>query len=95
MQRFGYIDCRDHDGPEVDYVLDYNRQYLPIEVKYTHKPTADDARHLKTFIHEYDCQLPALIVCRVERPIEIVGQVLAINWHDLPEMVARFFDGDV
>src|SRR3990167_177964 len=28
---------KDHNGPEVDYVIEYNRQYLPIEVKYTSK----------------------------------------------------------
>ena len=28
---------RDHSGPEVDYIIEYNRQYLAIEVKWTSK----------------------------------------------------------
>ena len=37
---------RDHTGPEVDYIIEFNRQYLPVEVKWTSKPTRSDGKHL-------------------------------------------------
>ncbi len=80
---------RDHNGPEVDYVIDYNRHYLPIEVKYTKTPSKEDARHLIQFSEEYPCKLPALIICRVERPIEIADNIIAINWRSTPEMIKK------
>ena len=80
---------KDHNGPEVDYVIEYNRQYLPIEVKYTSKPLSKDADHLHTFQQEYDCLSPALIVCRIERPMEIANNIIAIPWSTLPMMIKK------
>lgn len=41
---------KDHNGPEVDYVIEYNCQYLLIEVKHLKKPSKQDARHLSVFL---------------------------------------------
>lgn len=81
---------RDHGGPEVDYVLEYNRKYLPIEVKWTDKPSLKDARHLTTFIEEYECVSEAYIVCQTPRAMEITPEVTAINWKEMPNIIQRF-----
>lgn len=44
----------DHDGPELDFVADLGDSYIPIEIKLTDSPSARDARHVNTFIKEYD-----------------------------------------
>lgn len=81
---------RDHKGPEVDYVIEYNRQYLPIEVKWTSKPTRSDAKHLLSFIKEYDCVLPAYIVCQTPRVMEVDNDVIAINWKEVFGVIKDF-----
>lgn len=80
---------RDHQGPEVDYVIEYNRQFLPIEVKWTDKPGKEDVKHLITFMSEYECVRPAYVVCRTPRPFAITDDILAINWQDLPKVVMK------
>lgn len=82
----------DHNGPEVDYVIEYNRQYIPIEVKWTSAPTKTDARHLTKFIDEYDCVTPAYIICQTPRPMEITEQVLAIHWSMLPDIIGSLLE---
>ncbi len=80
----------DHNGPEVDYVIEYNRQYLPIEVKYTTAPSKGDARHLLKFMNEYDCVKPAYVVCRTARPMALYDDVLAVGWGKLIELIRDF-----
>lgn len=73
---------RDPDGPEVDWVLDQNETFLPIEVKWSTKPTARDARHLEVFLDEYKGKR-GYIVCRTPRPFRISDRVTAIPWQAL------------
>ena len=81
---------RDHAGPEVDYVIEYNRQYLPIEVKWTSNPTRSDGKHLLSFMKEYECALPAYIVCQTSRPMEIAPNIIAISWKEISVIVRDF-----
>lgn len=81
---------KDHAGPEIDYVLAYHHQYLPIEIKWTNKPGNMDANHMIRFMHEYDCVQPGLIVCRVNQVMEIQKNILAIPWKDLPKFIRIF-----
>ncbi len=77
---------QDHAGPEVDYVLEYNKQYLPIEVKWTKTPTMADAKHLLKFMQEYPCIKPAYIICRCAKPLllqMIFWHCLGKNWQML------------
>ena len=46
---------RDHAGPEVDFVIEHNKTYLPIEVKWTERPSSNDSKHIKKFMAEYPC----------------------------------------
>ena len=59
---------RDHNGPEVDYIVDIAHQYIPIEVKWTENPQRSDCRHLLKFIAEYPCYPQAYLVCRCPQP---------------------------
>ena len=73
----------DHAGPEVDYVIEYNRQFIPIEVKWTENPSTKDARHLVRFMDEYDCVKPAYVICRTPRPMQLNDNTLAIGWDQM------------
>lgn len=82
-----------HAGPEVDYVIEYNRQFIPIEVKWTSTPTKGDAKHLLKFIQEYECITPAYVVCRTPRPMALSDNILAINWESMPEIIRKQLEG--
>lgn len=75
---------RDHGGPEVDYVLETERGYLPIEVKWTETPSYVDCRHLEKFLDEYSCLPYAYLVCRAPRKLLLKPRVMALPWHELP-----------
>ena len=77
----------DHAGPEVDYVIEFNRQFIPIEVKWTTTPSKKDARHLFKFMNEYDCIMPAYVVCRTPRPMQLAENVLGVGWEMLPALI--------
>lgn len=81
---------RDHAGPEIDYIIEYNRQYLPIEVKWTSNPSRHDGNHLLSFMKEYECALPAYIVCRTPRPMEITPDIIAISWKEISAVIRDF-----
>lgn len=87
---------RDHNGPEIDYVLEGNQKYLPIEVKWTETPTINDAKHIIKFMRENNCTKEGYIFCRCEKPLLLASNVLAMPWlsigqvinnHVLPEMI--------
>jgi predicted AAA+ superfamily ATPase len=78
---------RDHSGPEIDYVIEINHQYLPLETKWTKTPTPEDAKHLLKFMDEYDSLKPGYIVCRTSKPLMLHKDVIAISWEDLPDTI--------
>lgn len=80
---------RDADGPEVDWILESQGQYIPIEVKYTDSPSHRDAKHLVTFMNEYKNATDAYIVCRIQRPRKISDRVTALPWQKIDEIVGR------
>ncbi len=79
---------RDHDGPEIDYVLEIAKKYLPIEVKWTETPTLQDAKHLIKFMQEYDCIKPVYIICRCKNPLLLHDDIIALPWQKLSEQLA-------
>lgn len=78
---------RDPDGPEVDWVLEHEGRYLPIEVKLTDRPSERDARHLLVFMEEYKTKR-GLVVCTAPRPIRLGRNVTAIPWQDLVPVIS-------
>ncbi len=82
----------DHSGPEVDYVIEFNHKYIPIEVKYTALPNIKDATHLIKFLQEYDCYEPAYVVCQTPQPMQLAENIIAINWEMLPAIITKAKD---
>lgn len=80
---------RDHSGPEVDYLIVINRQYIPIEVKWSDNPNSDDCKHLEKFMAEYHCITPAYIICRIENPRLIKDNILAIGWQEFDKIIVK------
>lgn len=74
---------RDPDGPEVDWVIDEEGRYTPIEVKWTESPVAGDARHLRYFLSEYPTSKQGYVICRTPRRIRLGSNILAIPWQEL------------
>lgn len=83
---------RDPDGPEVDWILEHEGAYLPIEVKLTNRPTERDARHVTVFLKEYKMK-QGFVVCTAPRPVRLSAHVTAMPWHELPEVVSAMARG--
>jgi uncharacterized protein len=78
---------RDPDGPEVDWVIEKEGAYIPIEVKYTEVPKEKDIRHLKIFLTEYKNTKMGYVVCRAQRRLKLAENILAIPWQELLEIL--------
>jgi predicted AAA+ superfamily ATPase len=74
---------RDPDGPEVDWVVESEGRYVPIEVKWTDSPQRGDARHLVRFLDEYPSASRGIVVCRAPRRMQLDKKVLAVPWQSL------------
>lgn len=77
---------KDPDGPEVDWVLEREGRFTPLEVKWTEAPAGRDIRHLQVFLSEYECD-EGFVVCRVPRPQQMTDRIRAIPWQILPAVV--------
>ncbi len=80
---------RDQSGAEVDFVIEKENQYIPVEVKWTKNPTAQDARHVHTFIEEYSNCSKGYVVCRVNRAQKLSSSVIALPWKELPSILEK------
>lgn len=79
---------RDLEGREVDWILSYENKILPIEVKWTDKPTIQDARHLKTFLNDYNVK-NGYIICRCNKPRKLDDQITAIPWQEIDALLTK------
>ncbi len=77
---------RDPDGPEVDWVVDADGVYTPIEVKWTENPASADIRHLEVFLSEYKTAGTGYLVCRVPRKAKLSDRIFAIPWQSIDEI---------
>ncbi len=72
---------RTKDGAEVDFIIERGGTLTPIEVKWSEKPSLQDARHLLTFMAEHPNQAKqAYLVCRCPRPMQLHEKVTALPW---------------
>lgn len=74
---------RDHAGPEIDYVLEYDNEYIPIEVKWTRNPVEKDYQHLKIFLKEYEKAKRGFLVCQTPKWMKLTENITAIPWQDI------------
>jgi len=77
---------RDHAGPQVDYVIEYNGNYCPIEVKLNDQPTEKDCRHLSLFLNEYPNTTKGYVICQTPKPFLIRKNIMAISWKDIDKI---------
>ena len=75
---------RDQSGPEVDWIIDWKSQYIPVEVKYTENPRIEHARHVQTFIDEYSNCHHGYVICRAPRAQKLAPSITALPWKELP-----------
>lgn len=78
---------RDPDGPEVDWVIDEEGVYTPVEVKWTDKPSSGDCRHLQVFLSEYPSAKVGYLVCQVPRKLKLGDNIFALPWQSLDELL--------
>ena len=78
---------RDPDGPEVDWVMERDGEYIPFEVKMTDTPDVRDAKHLKIFLDEYPAAQKGYIVCTTPRPVKIAPSITAIPWETVDSLL--------
>lgn len=74
---------RDHEGPEVDWVIDREKEYIPVEVKWTKNPQEKDIRHLRLFLAEYKEARHGYVACRTPRPFKLAKNITCIPWQEL------------
>lgn len=77
---------KDANGPEVDWVVETPDAYIPIEVKWDDAPSLQDARHLQTFIDEYEKAACGYIVCQTPRRMKLSDQIMAIPWQEMHDI---------
>jgi uncharacterized protein len=78
---------RDTAGPEIDFVLDAQHHYIPIEVKWSTNPSTSDTKHLKKFMQEYADVKLAYIICRTPRRYKIADKIIALPWQEIGQML--------
>lgn len=74
---------RDAAGPEIDYILDVSRHYIPIEVKWSDHPSMTDAKHLHKFIQEHEEAHCGYIICQTPQTYKISKEITAIPWQNI------------
>ncbi|MDO8527595.1 MAG: AAA family ATPase [Deltaproteobacteria bacterium] len=77
---------RDPDGPEVDWVIEREGEFIPIEVKWSAAPVSKDARHLETFLKEYPQAKKGYVICQTPNPADITPHVTAISWKTIADL---------
>ena len=78
---------RDPDGPEVDWIIDKDGIYTPVEVKWTENPAPADIRHLKVFLSEYPSAEAGYLVCQVPRRTKLGDKIFALPWQSVDELI--------
>ena len=73
-------------GAEIDFIVETPRAIIPVEVKWTDRPTPADARHLELFLKnppDPRKTRKGFVVCRVGEPRQLTPHVQAIPWNTL------------
>lgn len=78
---------RDPDGPEIDWVIEQDKEWFPIEVKWTERPQARDIRHLQIFLSEYKEAKRGYVICRTPHALQLATNIEAIPWQSLAKLL--------
>jgi predicted AAA+ superfamily ATPase len=75
---------RTKDGAEIDFIIETDQEWIPVETKWTENPSAADARELIKLLDEKPARAKhAFVVCRCPRPVRLEERVTAIPWQCL------------
>ncbi len=80
---------RDPDGPKVDWVVEYEDEYIPVEVRWTDVPTKRDIKHLELFLAEYKEAKTAYLICQVPRKLKLAKDIYAIPWQEIDKLILK------
>lgn len=78
---------RDPDGPEVDWIIDTEGIFIPLEIKLTQNPASNDIRHLEVFLSEYKSAKTGFLICQVPRKIKLSEKVFALPWQSIAQIL--------
>lgn len=86
-KRLGYLKqgrlfhYRTKGGAEIDFVLEKDRQCIPVEVKWTEHPSESDARHIESFLRDMGKKATSgFIICRCTKPMQLTDHVKAVPY---------------
>ncbi|MDR1817106.1 MAG: ATP-binding protein [Puniceicoccales bacterium] len=72
---------RTADGAEIDFVIERQGKWTPVEVKWTENPSTGDARHLAAFLRDNSGKAErGWIVSRCSAPLALADNITAIPW---------------
>jgi uncharacterized protein len=75
---------RTKDGVEVDFIIERGGRLIPVEVKWTERPSLSDARHLFPFLADHPkTATHGYIICRCPRPQRLDEKITALPWNCL------------
>jgi len=74
---------RTKDGAEIDFVIERGDRVIPVEVKWTQRPSLRDARHLTSFVRENRSAPEGYLICRCRRPMKLSDCITALPWYCL------------
>jgi uncharacterized protein len=86
---------RSHDGLEVDLIAQIRGKLYPVEIKLTATPTlkhVDPLNRFKALVGK-DAAEKGILVCRIDKPISLPSNNLAIPWHAFPEWLSTELEG--
>ena len=81
----------DPDGPEVDWIICFEGNYFPIEVKYTQSPSISDCRHLVTFESECVNSKRGIIVYAGEENLMLSNKYSVISYKNFTKWLDKNF----
>lgn len=74
---------RSKDGREIDFLVELNDELIPMEVKWTDRPSPSDARHLVSFLQDHPNAREGYVICRCPKPQRLCPGVTALPWQSL------------
>lgn len=81
----------DSDGPEVDWVLQFEGFLCPIEVKFSETISVSDCRHLVTFRREYRNSRQGVIVYSGDEDLVLTNEYQVISYRNFTQWLRETF----
>ena len=71
---------RTSSGAEVDAILETPDEVIPVEVKWTDRPSPHDARHVEAFLDRHDdLSRQGYVICPCPRRQQLTDRVVALG----------------